>query len=372
MASQDRDLRIVDLFSGSGGLSLGAMYAAIATQSRPVMQVAVDTDADALAVYAQNHPGVRVLSENVDNLVDQKVDDIGRDATMSYPPEIVDATLAPFLGQTDLLLAGPPCQGHSNLNNHTRRYDERNKLYITTAAIAIALQARMVVIENVPAVLRDHFQVVDTAHAVLAEAGYTVSHGILAADALGGAQTRKRHILVATRGYHVPVKVVAATMKRPPMTLREMIGDLEGIPPSDDVFDTAPTLSAENAMRVAWLHENDAYNLPNEIRPKCHRDGHTYPSVYGRMYYDQPAPTITTGFMTPGRGRFVHPTQRRVLTPHEAARVQGFPDWYDFKLDGKYPSRKLLGKWIGDAVPSQLGYVAVLAALSSLFVNQQP
>ena len=88
------------------------------------------------------------------------------------------------------------------------------------------------------------------------------------------------------------------------------------------------------------------------------------------MYWDKPAPTITTGFLTPGRGRFIHPIQPRVLTPHEAARVQGFPDWFDFYAQrDKPPSRSNLTKWIGDAVPSVLGATAVAAALSLGQVN---
>ena len=79
--------------------------------------------------------------------------------------------------------------------------------------------------------------------------------------------------------------------------------------------------------------EHDLYNLPNSERPDCHKDGTTYGSVYGRMFPDRPAPTITTGFMTPGRGRFIHPLLPRTLTPWEAARIQGFPDTYNFFPD---------------------------------------
>ena len=83
------------------------------------------------------------------------------------------------------------------------------------------------------------------------------------------------------------------------------------------------------------------------------------------MSWDKPAPTITTGFLTPGRGRFIHPLKPRVLTPHEAARVQGFPDWFDFCTPiGKSLSRTNLTKWVGDAVPSVLGAAAVIAALA--------
>ncbi|MBL6927391.1 MAG: DNA cytosine methyltransferase, partial [Acidimicrobiia bacterium] len=110
----------------------------------------------------------------------------------------------------------------------------------------------------------------------------------------------------------------------------------------------------------------DEYELALDQRPPCHKEGTTYVAVYGRMYPDRPAPTLTTGFLTPGRGRFVHPLRRRVLTPAEAARLQGFPDTYRWRLPGEQtPTSSLLTKWIGDAVPMPLGHAATLSVLGS-------
>jgi DNA (cytosine-5)-methyltransferase 1 len=82
--------------------------------------------------------------------------------------------------------------------------------------------------------------------------------------------------------------------------------------------------------------------------------------VYGRMRPDVPAPTITSGFGSTGQGRFVHPLEPRTLTPREAARLQGFPDWFSFSaVDG----RRALQEMIGNAVPSRLGYVAAMELL---------
>jgi len=88
------------------------------------------------------------------------------------------------------------------------------------------------------------------------------------------------------------------------------------------------------------------------------------------MHGDKPAPTITTGIGTPGQGRFIHPTQRRLITPHEAARIQGFPDWYGFINPGVAGKRKELAKWIGDAVPSFLGFI-VASKVLRLVVDRQ-
>src|SRR5690606_17176087 len=125
-------------------------------------------------------------------------------------------------------------------------------------------------------------------------------------------------------------------------------------------------LSEENRARVDWLFDNDAYELALPQRPDSHKEGTTYTSVYGRMRKNEPAPTITTGFTSPGRGRYVHPTRRRVLTAREAARLQGFPDSYIFAPNSvETPSRAKLAKWIGDAVPMPLGYAAVLSAITN-------
>jgi DNA (cytosine-5)-methyltransferase 1 len=129
-------------------------------------------------------------------------------------------------------------------------------------------------------------------------------------------------------------------------------------------YHTPATLSAANKRRIDYLFDNDLYDLPDDQRPTCHRSGTTYKAVYGRLQWDQPAGTITTGFMTPGRGRYVHPTQRRTLTAHEAARIQGFPDSFRLTLEnGTIPPKNLLAKVIGDAVPPPMGYAAVLAAM---------
>ena len=128
-------------------------------------------------------------------------------------------------------------------------------------------------------------------------------------------------------------------------------------------MDVLPVLSDDNRRRVEYLFDNDLHELPNDQRPECHQNGTSYRSVYGRMRADKPAPTITGGFLSPGRGRFTHPTEPRALTPREAARIQGFPDTYSFSLPQGEPGRTHLARWIGNAVPMPLGFAAGLALL---------
>ena len=84
--------------------------------------------------------------------------------------------------------------------------------------------------------------------------------------------------------------------------------------------------------------------------------------MYGRMYWERPAQTITSGFGSMGQGRFVHPLRPRVLTPHEAARLQGFPDFFSFSMVNKLTA---LRKMIGNAVPPRI----VAIVVDSLITN---
>ncbi|GIW91340.1 MAG: putative BsuMI modification methylase subunit YdiO [Pirellulaceae bacterium] len=360
------NLTIVDLFCGCGGLSLGAREAARAVGLRPWIRLAVDTDKDALAVYAANLTPERTLHADTGSLVEFQILGWGEEARFAYPPRLLHCALRAMQGGVDLILAGPPCEGHSNLNNRTRRSDPRNLLYLDAIAIGTAIDATAIVIENVPDIINDRSRVADTAIALLEKCGYHTTRGVLASDALGLPQTRRRFFVVGSRAGVVPLADVARAMAKEPTTVRWAIEDLVNAA-QDPAMDSVPALSRENRLRIDYLFDNDLYDLPDHMRPTCHKNGHTYPSVYGRLRWDWPAGTITTGFMTPGRGRFIHPSRRRPLTPREAARLQGFPDWFKFRPgDAALPKKNALAKWIGDAVPPMLGYAAVFPALWGL------
>ncbi len=339
---------------------------------RPVPLLAADVDAGALEVYAHNMRPRQTLSESVSNLVDYRVSGMGEDASFAYEPSIRDDRLAGIAGTIDLILAGPPCQGHSSLNNYSRHDDPKNLLYLAVPAVAVATQATHVIIENVPNVVSDKYGVVQTSVALLRNAGYEVTYGVIAAHKLGWPQTRKRFFIAASRDSRpLDLHTLQAQLARDALPVGWLLQDTLDDVVAGDVMRSVPQMSDENVERIAHLFDNDTYNLPNDIRPECHREGTTYGSSYGRMAWDEPAPTITGGFLTPGRGRFVHPLRRRVLTPREAARVQGFPDWYDFVVDERRPaSRAQLTRWIGNAVPTILGQTATLAALAGAKVDR--
>jgi len=359
-------VRTIDLFCGPGGLALGLGQFASEFGMSVVSEGIVDEDSEATKVYASNHNTRAISNESVSSVIDYRVRGTAGAASFTYEPEIIDDSLAAAAVRSDVVLAGPPCQGHSNLNNHSRRVDPRNELYLTVPAFAIAGDIPIAIIENVPAVLNDSSHVVDSARHLFETAGYEVTMGLLRADDMGWPQTRKRHFMIARKDAQpLPLSEVADILRDG--TRRSVwwaIGDLEELS-ATDALHRSTNLSVENEARIAWLFDNDEHDLASSERPESHKNGTTYTAVYGRLHRDEPAPTITTGFMSPGRGRYTHPTQRRVLTAREAARIQGFPDTYDFAPDPANPPTKLkLAKWIGDAVPMPLGYAAAMSALA--------
>ena len=357
-------LRIMELFAGAGGLALGFGQAAAELGYDVESVIAVDQDSEALDVYARHNRTEHALARSVSELVDYRIKGNGESATFRYEPTALGAAVKSVAGTIDVLLAGPPCQGHSDLNNHTRGTDRRNELYLTVPALAVALDVPTIIIENVPGIVRDSRGVVATTLKLLTDAGYQITAGTLRADELGWPQRRRRFFVVATRDFApIDLKTVATGLAQPAITVEQALEGFVAPAPDSHMWRQAE-VSPETRARLDWLFDNDAYDLDLSERPDCHRDGTTYVSVYGRMRPDEPSPTITTGFMTMGRGRFVHPFERRMVTPAEAARLQGFPDNYDFTLaDQTPPSTLKLTKWIGDAVPMPLGHAATLSAL---------
>lgn len=356
---------IVDLFSGCGGLALGVKEALRASGIEALIKAAVDVDPDAVSIYNNNLHPEKILCADAKTLVEYQISDWGKSAKFTYNPEIINSFLLKLKDKIDILIAGPPCEGHSNLNNRTRREDPRNLLYIDTIALAVALNTKSLIIENVPSIVHDRKNILDSAISLLKREGYCTDFNTLSADELGLAQRRKRSFLIGSKiGFEPLSKISNIFGMRGPSTLAWAIEDL--IDKRENAMDEPSKLSKENERRIAWLFENDAYNLPNHMRPRCHKEGHTYPSVYGRMRWDAPAGTISSGFLSPGRGRYIHPLRQRTITPREAARIQGFPDWFVFKTSEGYISREKLAKWIGDAVPPILGYSIAFSVIPAL------
>ena len=361
-----RAVRIADVFCGAGGLSYGVRDATMACGLRVETILAVDIDSIAIEVYRRNFDPTHFSTRNLWTSVTKSYSTRKLKSTFSHFPKLLNDELKAAEGKVDILLGGPPCEGHSTSNNVTRRNDPRNRYYVAMPAIAVALGAKAVIVENVPGVRHDERNVLDSARNLFETSGYQVDEMVVDSITLGLPQTRKRHILIACELGRPSLQATSEVLRRPQRHLRWAIGDLVDID-SDDPLDTGAELSKVNRRRIKYLFDNDEYDLPNDQRPDSHKNGHTYPSIYGRLRWDLPAGTITTGFNTPGRGRYIHPEMQRTITPHEAARIQGFPDTFEFKLiDGETPTRMSLANMIGDAVPPQMSYMAGVTALAAM------
>jgi DNA (cytosine-5)-methyltransferase 1 len=357
-------LRYIDLFSGGGGLSLGVHNAARLFGYKPTLVAAADSDQFALDLVARHFNPVVRRQKDIRELLGYRVDLSDRATGFIEGPIIKDNQLAQLVGKVELLVGGPPCQGHSSLNNRTRGDDPRNLLYFAMPAMALALRIPKLIIENVPSIRFASEDVVGITTKILQGAGYHVQEAVLNAAEFGVAQHRKRHFLVASATGDVDLSGALAAFKAAPISFDDACGKLGPLPFEGDIVENAGALSEENLRRIKYLFLNQLYDLPNPQRPDCHKDHHTYTSVYGRIRPNEPMGTVTTGFGSPGRGRYVHPTEQRVLNIREAGRIQGFPDFYWRPAVEAGLKRNSYQKIIGDAVPSLLVYPLIGAAFS--------
>lgn len=363
-----KKVTIADLFGGVGALTLGVVEASRALGRPARLVFAADNDPAPLKVLRKTlGVGDKIAREA----------DLGTSLDGEGPERSKNelALLGTRKRRLDVLVAGPPCQGHSSLNNHTRHNDPRNDLYGRVVRFVDLERPRLVIVENVDSVVHDQRKSADQAAERLERLGYSVDHARIALHDLGVPQKRRRHVLVATRAGETALKIgeVIRTYKVADPTLRTLkwaIGDLESID-EETGFDAPSKASKKNQARMNWLLEaEDRYDLPNSRRPKCHRIRktnkhgekvrHSYRSMYGKLDWAKPAQTLTSGYGSMGQGRYVHPSRPRTLTPHEAARLQFIPDFVRFDA---VDSRGQWARMIGNVAPPKLSYVFALEFL---------
>jgi DNA (cytosine-5)-methyltransferase 1 len=355
-------VRVADLFCGCGAMSLGMAEAARRVGLGIKISMALDNDEDAVAVYRSNFPGADARCSSVEEIFDGQ---LGKKKTRNEEAALENS------GPIDILMGGPPCQGSSDLNNHTRRNDPRNALYIRMARAAWVLNPRLVILENVPSIRHDVGKVLDITIRDLKRIGFKTHDLIIDMATLGAPQRRRRHILFACRDPRIDPQSVLASLsvrcaKHSARSVGWAIGDL--VDTNGHLFDMPSGSTPKNIKRIAFLFRKNLYDLPNNQRPLCHRSDHSYRSMYGRLRWEEPAQTVTTGFGSMGQGRYVHPTRPRVITPHEAARLQMLPDFFSFHATR---SRGAIAKMIGNCVPPSLGVAIGELVLRRLFNLQE-
>jgi DNA (cytosine-5)-methyltransferase 1 len=333
--------RAIDLFCGCGGLTLGLKQAGFQVVG------AVDSDAGAVGSYRANHKDVTVWEADIRELLAATV--------------LRSLRLRP--GQLDLLAGCPPCQGFSDLrtrNRSRRRFDMRNSLIDEFLRFVRDVRPKAVLLENVPA-LADHWRFRKFVRS-MKHVGYSSIHAIQDASDFGVPQRRRRLIYIALLG-RTPVLPREAGKRR---TVKDAIARLPRPGASGDRLHDLPERRSEHVRRLIKLipkNGGSRFDLPKKLWLACHRRSKGFYDVYGRLHWDAPAPTITSGCHNPSKGRFLHPSADRTITLREAAVLQGFPRRYRFAND---VGKEALATQIGNALPPRFVAAHARAIISLL------
>ena len=254
LSNSKREYRVVELFAGCGGSALGIDQACRENGFRVSMPLVIDNNPTACAVFQDNFPDARTLCGSVYDFFSHNLTD---------PMTVNEKVLLNEVREIDLLIGGPPCQGHSDLNNFSRRSDPKNELYSCMARAARVLRPKHVVIENVQGITHDKSGVFQRTLADLVSQGYQVETGLVDLHAIGVPQRRRRHIVLASRILK-PKPLSALEAKYSVSGGRNVhwaIGDLQDIIHIDTA--TTPSRpSKDNAKRIDYLFDNDLYVLP--------------------------------------------------------------------------------------------------------------
>ena len=324
----------VDLFCGAGGLSYGLKQAGV--------NISAGVDIDP----ACRHP----FEENVKAKFYEK--DVAE-----LSPAFIKAL---FPRNSTKILAGcAPCQPFSAYTKGTMGRDHHWRLLRQFGDVIAAVRPEIVTMENVPR-LRRH-PVFEDFLAILRKFEYCFSHQVVSCTQYGVPQRRKRLVLLASKLGEINL-VPGTYAKKEFETVRNAIYHLDAIQAggtsASDPLHKSSSLSVLNLTRIRHSKPGGTWRDWDEgLRAVCHtrESGRTYPSVYGRMVWDKPAPTITTQFHGYGNGRFGHPSQDRALSLREGAILQSFPEDYSFVSEGETPPFSSVAKLIGNAVPVNLG-----------------
>jgi DNA (cytosine-5)-methyltransferase 1 len=352
-----RRYRLIDLFSGAGGMSLG--FSEVFGQ--PFQSVwANDFNRFCVDTYNENFGPHSVAGDIVEILENKQFD----------------------IPHADVVIGGPPCQGFSLLNKN-RENDPRKELWRPFLEVVERCGASVFVMENVPQLLGtfEHGEIVGAAESL----GFKVRQDKLIAADYGVPQTRTRAFIIGCkftdpsivfppRKTHfnpngngkqaTPPFNREEYLTQPPKwkNVRDAISDLPPPvgteirnvqPPLDLHFGRNPTELSRRRYRAIpreGMNRFDLQRIAPELTPQCwikKKSGGT--DLFGRLWWDRPSVTIRTEFFKPEKGRFLHPEEHRPITHREAARFQSFPD--SFKFLG---SKTEIAKQIGNAVPPLL------------------
>lgn len=356
-----RNVNVIDLFAGCGGFSVGFERAGYKITK------AVEFDKDIAASYSYNHRGTIMFA-----------DDIGKIADTDHFSN----------READVIIGGPPCQGFSMAGERIRGTktfinDPRNFLFRHYVEVVKIVRPKVFLLENVKGILSkdkgaifkeivDSFGDSDNFNGDK----YHLHYKVCKAVEYGIPQRRERVVVIGVLNNDFDIDKVFSLAKKEilkvkphffnPITLKDAISDI----PAPSSNGNAKLLECKTEYQaslrnpsgiitnhIASKHNNLAISRMQSIESgqnwqALNEEIHSVHSgAYGRLCWDQPTMTITTRFDTPAGGRFIHPEDNRTLTPREAARIQSFPD--DFEFIG---NKTVVCKQIGNAVPPKLSF----------------
>jgi len=333
-----KSVEVVDLFCGVGGLTHGLQKAGL--------NVVAGVDIDPKCQYPfeeNNNSKFHLVS--VDKLKKSKVSGW-------------------YSGADIKVLAGcAPCQPFSKYSQGSKgKQDEKWKLLYEFRRLIIETKPDIVTMENVPQLI--NFEVFDEFVTALESHEYKVSYQLVECEKYGLPQTRKRLVLLASK--LGDIKLIKPTHGNP-KNYRTVKSVIHGLPilragktSARDALHKSASLNDLNLKRIKASKPGGTWkDWPKKLVAKCHKkeSGLSYVSVYGRMEWNKPSPTVTTQFFGFGNGRFGHPTQSRAISLREGAILQSFPINYKFTAPGEEPAITIVGRLIGNAVPVRLGEV---------------
>ncbi|MBE5936222.1 MAG: DNA cytosine methyltransferase [Lachnospiraceae bacterium] len=352
-------MKAIDLFAGCGGLSLGFI------KDGYVIEKAVEYDASIANTYKLNHPEVEVIVDDIQN--------IDRSGVFKE-------------GDADIIIGGPPCQGFSMAGARIREGfmgDPRNFLFKSYFNVVKTVKPKAFIMENVKGIqtmqkgeIFEEIKRIFQDSEMLDGKPYHLYPRIVKAVEFGIPQKRERMIIIGVNKEvgnfdeiweKTKVEIRAQYQHFfDRVTVEDAIGNL-GRATDDGVIDMPKPitnyqkyLSTENIVlrnHVGTKHSNLAIGRMKRIDNGENfivldeKIKSVHSGSYGRLCWNEQAPTITTRFDTPSGGRFIHPEEDRTLTPREAARIQSFPDDFIF-----YGNKTSICKQIGNAVPPKISY----------------
>jgi DNA (cytosine-5)-methyltransferase 1 len=328
---------VVDLFCGVGGLTHGFV--------KEGFKVIAGVDSDVGCRYAYE-------TNNNAKFIHKKVEDIqAKEIRNLYPRNHVK-----------ILVGCAPCQPFSTYTKKNTK-DKKWQLLYDFANLVDEVRPHVVSMENVPDLIRFNNGKVFSDFVERLSKNYQVTHFIVSCPSYGIPQNRTRLVLFASK--FAPIELVKEThTPETYLSVRDAIGHLPKIEAGqvyeNDHLHRSAGLSDINLRRIKQSIPGGTWrDWDKDLIAECHKknSGKSYDSVYGRMKWETPSPTITTECNGYGNGRFGHPEQDRAISMREAAIFQSFPDNYKFLSPEEKWNMEKVARLIGNAVPVKLGNV---------------